>query len=118
MSSSGANARNEFALGEAASRVVAKRPCQGLDIGLCPALRAGPRGGERERLDTDGTRVGRVCGGKDGDGGTDEGSCAPGSASLDTFDLTLIAPRFVLTTDEEPEWFSSFEEFSASLGGE
>lgn len=103
MSSTGANARNELVFGEGASRVVAKRPCPGLDAGLWAAPRAGPSGGERERLDTDGTRVGRVCGGKDGDGGTDEGDCAPGSANLDTFDLTLIGPPLALTTDEEPE---------------
>ena len=91
----------------------------GLDIGLNPLVRVGPNGGERERFDTDGTRVGRVCGGKEGEGGIEGGRCVLCSVTLDTFDLTLICPiPTPLTTDDEPEWFSSLEELGVSFGGE
>ena len=118
-SSTGANARNGLAFGEGISRVVAKRPWLEADIGLRPFGRVGPRGGERERLDTDGTRVGRVCGGKEGEGGMEGGECVLCSVTLDTFDLTFICPTPPpLTTDDEPEWFSSLDELGASFGGE
>jgi hypothetical protein len=119
VSSKGANDLKEAIFGDGSSRVVAYRACPCVETGLRPLLLVGPNGGESEELDTDGTRVGRVCGGKDGEGGTDVGDGALGSASRVTFDLILIGPPPPLpTTEEEPEWFSSFDVVSASLGGE
>ena len=90
-----------------------------MDTGLSPLLRVGPKGGESERLETEGTRVGRVCEENDGDGGTDGGDGVPWSAIFVTFDLTLMGPPPPpLKTDEEPERFSSFEDVGTSLGGE
>lgn len=73
---------------------------------------AAASGGESERLDTEGTRAGRLCEENDGDGGRDLGSCDVWSARRVTLDFILSpAPR----TDPS---FSSFDVVTASLGGE